>query len=89
MKQRKPIVQIIISILLALLFLAPLYILVVNSFKTQKGIFSNVLALPNSDSFTLSSVGRVSNPFGAEMAQPLLSPAIIRIYTSKYSYCIF
>ena len=55
MKRRKPILQTIIGILLGLIFLSPLYILVVNSFKTQKGIFSNVLALPSSDYFTLNN----------------------------------
>ncbi len=55
MKHRKPILQTILGILLGLLFLSPLYILVVNSFKTQKGIFSNVLALPDSTYFTLNN----------------------------------
>lgn len=36
----------ILSSLLAILFLSPLYIVFTNSFKTQKGIFLNVVSLP-------------------------------------------
>lgn len=36
----------ILSSLLAILFLSPLYIVFTNSFKTQKGIFLNVMSLP-------------------------------------------
>ncbi|MCT4562887.1 MAG: carbohydrate ABC transporter permease [Maledivibacter sp.] len=35
-----------LSSLLAVLFLSPLYIVFTNSFKTQKGIFLNVMSLP-------------------------------------------
>lgn len=41
----------IIGIMLALLWLAPFYIMVVNAFKTRQEIFSNILALPESLSF--------------------------------------
>jgi raffinose/stachyose/melibiose transport system permease protein len=36
----------LLSSLLAVLFLSPLYIVFTNSFKTQKGIFLNVMSLP-------------------------------------------
>lgn len=36
----------ILSSILAILFLSPLYIVFTNSFKTQKGIFLNVMSLP-------------------------------------------
>lgn len=36
----------ILSSILAILFLSPLYIVFTNSFKTQKGIFLNVISLP-------------------------------------------
>ncbi len=41
----------IMSSLLAILFLSPLYIVLTNSFKTQKGIFINVTSLPFGEYF--------------------------------------
>ncbi|RKD27514.1 carbohydrate ABC transporter membrane protein 2, CUT1 family [Caminicella sporogenes DSM 14501] len=46
---------VIISILLGILFLSPLYIIFTNSFKTQKGIFLNVLNLPFGKYFTFKN----------------------------------
>ena len=37
----------IFSLLLGLVWLAPFYLMVVNAFKTKKGIFSDVLGLPD------------------------------------------
>ncbi|NLP46359.1 MAG: carbohydrate ABC transporter permease [Epulopiscium sp.] len=54
-KKIKKIVLFIFSILLAVLFLSPLYIVFTNSFKTQKGIFMNVLSLPFGPFFTLEN----------------------------------
>ncbi len=54
-KKIKKIVLVIFSILLAVLFLSPLYIVFTNSFKTQKGIFMNVLSLPFGPFFTLEN----------------------------------
>ncbi|MDP4143048.1 MAG: carbohydrate ABC transporter permease [Bacillota bacterium] len=42
----KKIVSIILSALLGLLFLSPFYIIIVNSFKTKKELFSSTLAFP-------------------------------------------
>ena len=36
----------ILGVLAGLIFLSPFYIIVVNSFKTKKEMFSSVLALP-------------------------------------------
>ncbi|WP_432667543.1 carbohydrate ABC transporter permease [Wukongibacter baidiensis] len=41
-----------LSIVLAILFLSPLYIVFTNSFKTQKGIFLNVVSLPFGEYFS-------------------------------------
>ncbi|MBB6215828.1 raffinose/stachyose/melibiose transport system permease protein [Anaerosolibacter carboniphilus] len=41
--------------ILGILFLSPLYIVFANSFKTQKGIFTNVMALPFGEFFTLNN----------------------------------
>lgn len=40
-----------ISILLAIIFLAPFYLVLSNSFKTQQGIFLNVMGLPFDEFF--------------------------------------
>ncbi|WP_427338359.1 carbohydrate ABC transporter permease [Caloranaerobacter sp. DY30410] len=45
----------ILSSLLAILFLSPLYIVFTNSFKTQKGIFLNVVSLPFGKYFSPSN----------------------------------
>ncbi|ABK60900.1 MULTISPECIES: carbohydrate ABC transporter permease [Clostridium] len=45
----------ILSIFVAIIFLAPLYIAFTNSFKTQKGLYLNVLGLPKGDTFTLDN----------------------------------
>lgn len=45
----------IISSLLAILFLSPLYIVLTNSFKTQKGIFINVMSLPFGEYLSLGN----------------------------------
>lgn len=50
-KHRSKKVILIISILLAIIFLAPFYLVLTNSFKTQQGIFFNVMRLPFGEFF--------------------------------------
>ena len=50
---RKKITWNLVGISVALMFLAPLYIVFTNSFKTAKGIFMNVLSLPAKGTFTV------------------------------------
>lgn len=45
----------IFSVLAAILFLSPFYIVLTNSFKTQKGIFTNVINLPFGEHFSSSN----------------------------------
>jgi raffinose/stachyose/melibiose transport system permease protein len=52
-KMRKKTTWNVVGISVALLFLAPLYIVFTNSFKTAKGIFTNVLSLPAKGTFTV------------------------------------
>lgn len=54
MKKKDKICIAIVSIILAILFISPFYLVLVNSFKTQKGIFSDVIGLPG-ESFTLKN----------------------------------
>jgi len=52
---RKKITWNVVGISVALMFLAPLYIVFTNSFKTAKGIFMNVLSLPAKGTFTVNN----------------------------------
>ena len=52
---RKKITWSLVGISVALMFLAPLYIVFTNSFKTSKGIFTNVLSLPAKGTFTVNN----------------------------------
>jgi len=52
---RKKITWNVVGISVALMFLAPLYIVFTNSFKTAKGIFMNVLSLPAKGTFTANN----------------------------------
>lgn len=45
----------VFAIFVALVFLAPLYIAFINSFKTQKGIYLNVIGLPSKITFTFEN----------------------------------
>ncbi len=53
-KKRHP-VAILVGILLAILFLFPIYILAVNSFKSQKGIFIDPIGFPQEGMATLQN----------------------------------
>ncbi len=57
MSKRNKILSISLSTLLAFLFIFPIYILFINSFKSRKAIFTDILALPffNKDIFTLEN----------------------------------
>ncbi|MGO1368377.1 carbohydrate ABC transporter permease [Senegalia sp. (in: firmicutes)] len=54
-KKGKKIIAPIIGIILALIFILPLYIVVTNSFKTQKGIFLDLMGLPFGEFLTLEN----------------------------------
>lgn len=51
----KGILFFLIGIILALIYIFPIYILGSSSFKTQKGLFENPLSLPNKLNFTLNN----------------------------------
>lgn len=54
-KKGKKIISPIIGIILAMIFILPLYIVVTNSLKTQKGIFLDVMGLPFGEFLTLEN----------------------------------
>ncbi len=41
--------------MLAIIYLSPIYVLLINSFKTQKSVSENVLSLPNKETFTIEN----------------------------------
>ncbi|GGA71500.1 carbohydrate ABC transporter permease [Ornithinibacillus halotolerans] len=51
MKRVKRLIPEILLVLVALFFLSPIYIIIVNSFKDRQSLYENVLALPDSFSF--------------------------------------
>lgn len=51
-KAAKKVVFTVIGIALGCVFLFPIYILVLNSFKNTKGIFTDVIGFPNGTTFT-------------------------------------
>lgn len=51
MKKTGNIITSILIVILALVFLSPIYIMIVNSFKTRSELYENSLALPSSFSF--------------------------------------
>lgn len=57
MKKKKisSVILTIVGMLLAILFLSPIFILLSNSFKSLKDIYLDVLAWPNADTFTLKN----------------------------------
>lgn len=55
--KKNTIILSIVGILLAILFLSPFYLVVVNSFKTMKGIFIDTMALPFGKYFDLRNYG--------------------------------
>lgn len=85
-------ISLLLKILLAALFLAPFYILVVNSLKTRKEIFTNTLALPQVPQFSnyaraLDAMNFFS-ALGNSLIITLCSVAIIIIFTSMAAWMI-
>lgn len=58
MRNRKmggTLIYAIVGIVLAAIFLFPIYILTLNSFKNTKGIFTDILGFPNASTFTIKN----------------------------------
>lgn len=67
----------IAGLFLGCLFLFPIYILVLNSFKNTKGIFTDVIGFPNAVTFTLENY---SNAFEAlEYVRSFMNSLIITV----------
>ena len=70
----------VIGIILGCIFLFPIYILILNSFKNTKGIFTDVLRFPNDTTFTLENY---PNAFDAlEYLRSFLNSFLITVIAS-------
>ncbi|GKX31195.1 sugar ABC transporter permease [Vallitalea longa] len=54
-KKKKKIIVSVLGVILALVYISPFYMLLSNSFKTSKGIFKEIFALPFGKYFTLEN----------------------------------
>lgn len=96
MKEEKvlKILSLVGSWILAVLFLAPLYIVFTNSFKTPKGIFTDTLGLPSGHFFTTANYGDAFTAldFGRSFMNSLLitvsSTVIIVIFASMAAWML-
>lgn len=82
----------IIGILLGLLWLSPFYLMIVNSFKTPRGIFTNVLALPeelNWDNYVQAFEElRFIRSLGNSLFITIVSVGIIILFSSMAGYAL-
>lgn len=53
--KRNSIILAVVGVLLAIIYLSPFFLVLVNSFKTMKGIFINTMGLPFGEYFVLSN----------------------------------
>jgi raffinose/stachyose/melibiose transport system permease protein len=88
------IVSVCIGILFAILCLMPIFLLLINSFKTQKGIYIDVMALPQGSTFTLNSYPEAVDRMGYlhaflnSLLITIISTAIIVIFTSMAAWVL-
>lgn len=86
------IIATVLKILLAVLFLFPFYILVVNSLKTRKEIFTNTLAFPQIPQFSNYSRALDAMDFWDSLRNSLIiticSVIIIIIFTSMAAWML-
>jgi len=92
-KRRTNFIVGLISIVLGIIFISPFYIVIVNSFKTQKGIFSNVMGLPE-ENFTLENYSGAFtkldffNSFKNSLIITVASVVVIIIFTSMAAWIL-
>ncbi|WP_249870291.1 carbohydrate ABC transporter permease [Oceanobacillus saliphilus] len=90
-KRNKMLLQ-IVGILLALLWLSPFYLMVVNAFKTKNGIFTDVLGLPTEWTFDNFRQAFIDLDFASSLFNSVLisvvSVGIIIIFSSMAGYAL-
>ncbi|MFA9397557.1 MAG: carbohydrate ABC transporter permease [Clostridiaceae bacterium] len=82
----------IISAFLAIVYLSPFYIMITNSFKTKKELFTSTLSLPNTLSFANYKEAFVDLEFFSAVTNSLLiticSIVVIIIFTSMAAWML-
>lgn len=80
MKTSKRVLMTILGIFLGCIFLFPIYILILNSFKNTKGIFTDVIGFPNAATFTIENY---PNAFEAlEYVQSFVNSLVITVVST-------
>lgn len=93
-KTIRNIILTLIGILLAVVYLFPIYILIVNSFKTQKGIYTDILGLPGAETFTLDNYPEAFTQleflktFMNSLLITVISTAVIVVFTSMAAWAL-
>lgn len=91
-KRRNKLLLEIFGILLALLWLSPFYLMVVNAFKTKKEIFSDVLGIPDEWTFDNFKQAFIDldfiSSFGYSVFISVTSVAIIIFFSAMAGYAL-
>ena len=91
-KKRNKLIIGAIGTILALLWLSPFYLMAVNSFKTKKGIFSNVLSMPEEWTFSNFKQAFIDLDFVSAFMNSLfisiVSVIIIILFSSMAGYAL-
>lgn len=80
--------------ILATMYLSPIFILLINSFKTQKGFFENVLSIPNKDTFTVENYKNAFlklnylHPFFNSLAITIISVFFILLLSTMAAWAL-
>ncbi|RKQ35615.1 carbohydrate ABC transporter permease [Oceanobacillus halophilus] len=91
-KRRNKLLVEICGILLALLWISPFYLMIVNAFKTKNGIFSNVLGIPQEWTFENFKQAFIDldfvSSFGYSIFISVASVGIIVLFSSMAGYAL-
>ena len=85
---------VVIGILLGILFLFPISILMLNSFKNQRGIFMNVLGFPDAKTFTPNNYPQAfkfldyTTSFMNSLVITIVSTALILLVSSMAAWVL-
>lgn len=82
------------SLFLAAIYISPLYVLITNSFKTQKGFFQSVISLPNKETFTMENYKNAFSKlnyvksFSNSLYITIVSVALILLFSSMAAWIL-
>lgn len=90
----KNILTALIGLFLGCLFIFPIYILILNSFKNTKGIFTDVIGFPNGTTFTLENYPNAFEAleyvrsFGNSLLITVISTLLILLISSMAAWVL-